>query len=262
MEHGSQKATGGGMRTLLLFALAASAWGQSRPFEVRHERALLDHPGRITFEDSGLLYEQVLTPKQQKKVAQGKKPPKLETARWDYQDIQQLWLSPDKLVVVTYKDRKWFLGVDKEFEFYLTAKDQSFTAVYERLKGKLDERFVAALADPAVAVDWEIPVKLLGAVQGSEGILQIGENRIVYQTGRKHQSRTWRLEDIENVSTSGPYQLTLTTHERAITHYGGWKGFNFQLKRKLDAGRFDRLWKRLNRDKGLEFLTSLQERKQ
>lgn len=250
------------MRSLLLFALAVSAWGQNLQFEVRHERALLDHPGRITVEDSGLLYEQVLTPKQQKKVAKGKKPPKLESARWDYQDIQQLWLSPDKLVVVTYKDRKWFLGVDKEFEFYLTAKDQSFTAAYERLKGKLDERFVAALADPAVAVDWEIPVKLLGALQGSEGVLQIGKDRIVYQTGRKRHSRTWRLEDIENVSTSGPYQLTLTTHERAITHYGGLKGFNFQLKRKLDTGRFERLWKRLNRDKGLEFLTSLQERKQ
>ncbi|MBX9600689.1 MAG: hypothetical protein K2X35_06790 [Bryobacteraceae bacterium] len=250
------------MTALLLFAIAASAWGQSLQFEVRHQRALLDHPGRITVDDGGLLYEQVLTPKQQKKVAKGKKPPKLESARWDYQDIQQLWLSPDKLVVVTYKDRKWFLGVDKEFEFYLTAKDQSFTAVYERLKGKLDERFVAALADPAVAVEWEIPVKLLGAVQGSEGVLQIGQDRIVYQTGRKHHSRTWRLEDIENVSTSGPYQLTLTTHERAITHYGGLKGFNFQLKRKLDTGRFERLWKRLNRDKGLEFLTSLQERKQ
>jgi hypothetical protein len=40
------------------------------------------------------------------------------------------------------------------------------------------------------------------------------------------------------------------------------KGFNFQLKQKLDEKRFDLLWKRLNRGKGLEFLTSIQERNQ
>ncbi len=246
------------MRMMLLFGFAASCWAQTLQFDVRHERALLDHPGRITIDERGLQYDQVLTPKQAGKVAKGKKPPRLESTRWDYQDIQQLWLSPDKLVILTYTDRKWLLGVDREFEFYTRVKDQSFTPAYDLLKAKLDQRFVAALADPAVSAAWVLPVKLLGTLQGSEGMLHIGEDHIVYQTGRKHQSRTWRFEDIENVSTSGPYQLTLTTHERAIAHYGGLKGFNFQLKVRLDAGRFEQLWKRLNRSRSLAFLTSLQ----
>ena len=248
------------MRGMLLFTLAATAWGQGLQFDVRHERALKDHPGRVTIDDLGVQYEQVLTAKQQAKATKGKKPPKLERARWDYHDIQQLWLSPEKLVILTYKDRKWFLGVDKEFEFYLTGKDQSLTGIYERLKSKLDQRFVAALADAQTLATWEMRVKLLGTIQGSEGVLQVGEERIVYKTDKKGGSRTWRLEDIENVSTSGPFQLTLTTHERAKTQYGSMKGFNFQLKQKLDQQRFDLLWRRLNRDKGLQFLTSIEER--
>ena len=65
---------------------------------------------------------------------------------------------------------------------------------------------------------------------------------------------------IENASTSDRYQLTLTTYERAKTHYGSMKGFNFQLKQPLDEKRFQMLWKRLNQDKGLQFLTSIEER--
>jgi len=242
--------------------LAATVWGQEFQFEVRHDRALKDHPGRVTFDVNGVAYQQVLTPKQQRKAAKGKKPPKLESVRWAYQDLQQLWLSPEKLVIVTYRDRKWFLGVDKEFEFFLTGKNQSVENAYEFLKDKLDQRFVAAVADAKNLAAWELPVKLLGAIQGSEGVLRVGGDRIVYKTEKKGQSRTWRLEDIENVSTSGPFQLTLTSYERAITHYGSMKCFNFQLKQRLEGKRVDLLWKRLNRDKGLEFLTSLQERNQ
>jgi hypothetical protein len=127
------------------------------------------------------------------------------------------------------------------------------------LKDRLDQRFVAALADEQVAALWEIPVKLQGTLQGSEGMLQVGPDRIVYRTDSKDQSRTWRYQDIENVSTSGPFQLTITTYERAKTHYGTLKGFNFQLKQRLDDKRYQILWKRLNREKGLQFLTSPQE---
>src|SRR5512138_289204 len=123
MEHRSQKATVRFVRLAVALGLAAMAWGQDLKFDVRHERALRDHPGRLTLDQRGVEYQQVYTAKQQAKIAKGKKPPKLESARWEYQDLQELWLSPEKLVVVTYTDRKWFLGVDKEFEFYIAGKD-------------------------------------------------------------------------------------------------------------------------------------------
>jgi hypothetical protein len=74
--------------------------------------------------------------------------PKLKSERWEYQDIQQLWISPQKIVIVTYTDRGWLLGVDREFEFHLTGEGQSFNAAHGFLKGKLNRRFIAALADP------------------------------------------------------------------------------------------------------------------
>jgi len=169
-----------------------------------------------------------------------------------YQDIQELKLADDKLTLVSYKDRKWRLGVDKQYQFTLTP-GQDFHEAYALLKDKLDQRFVAALADDQVQPLWQIPVKLLGRVTGSEGVLEVGVDRIVYKTAAKDQSRTWRYGDIENISSSGPFQLTLTTYERAKLHYGNLKGFNFQLKQTLDEARFNLLWRRLN-------LTSVQER--
>ena len=260
MEHRSQKTKLRIVSLAVALSLAATARSQDLRFDVRHERALKDRLGRVTLDDRGVRYEQVLNVKQQSRVAKGKKPPELERARWDYRDIQQLWISPEKLVILTYTDRKWLLGADREFEFDLTGKGQSFTAAYEFLKGKLDQRFVAAMPDPAIDVVWEMPVKLLGTLRGSEGVLQAGADRIVYKTDRKAQSRTWRYRDVENAATSGPFQLTLTTYERAGTHYSSLKGFNFQLKEALDEKRFDFLWRRINQAKGLEFLTSIQER--
>jgi hypothetical protein len=217
-------------------------------FTVRHERLLRDHRGTLTADAAGISYQQV-DPK-------GKKAPqKLARARWEYVDLQQVWVSQDKLVLVTYQDRKWLFGADREFEFYLP-KGESFAALARLLEAKLDRRFVSALAGDPGAAFWEVPVRLMGPFQGSEGVLKAGATRIVYETKRRRQSRTWRLEDIVNASMQDPYQLTLTTHERSLTHYGAQKGFNFQLKQPLDERRFDALWKRLNARSGLELLRS------
>ena len=258
MEHRSQKAHRYlGLLVALLAIMPAGAAEIS--FEVRHQRALKDHAGVLTIGEKGVSYQQVLPEGKRKKNS--KKPPKLEAVQFDYQDIQEIWVSPDKLVLVTYQDRKWLLGIDKEFEFFLP-KGQSFERAYTMLKDKLDRRFVAALADAQPGLLWELPVKLLGKIQGSDGVLQVGPDRIVFRTDRPRQSRTWRYQDIENVSTSDRYQLTLTTYERAKSQYGSRRGFNFQLKQPLDEQRFDALWKRLNQDKGLHFLTSIEERNQ
>jgi hypothetical protein len=255
MEHRSQKTSRlVGLFVALLGIIPAGA--AELTYEVRHHRALKNHAGVLTIGEKGVAYRQVLP--EGKRKANPKKTAKLESVQFDYQDIQELWVSSDRLRLVTYKDRKWLLGVDKEFEFFLP-KGQSFDSAYAMLKDKLDRRFVAAVADSQPVMLWELPVKLLGAIQGSEGVLQVGQDRIVYKTDRPRQSRTWRYQDIENISTSDRYQLTLTTYEHARTSYGSMKGFNFQLKQPLDQKRFDALWKRLNQDKGLQFLTVIEE---
>ncbi len=165
--------------------------------------------------------------------------------RWAYRDIQQLLIEPDMVRVVTYQDVAWKLGADREFKFRL-APDQPLAAIQSFLLTRLDQRLVAGLAEEGVKPLWEIPVKLLGRIRGSEGTLLVAEDRIVYRTARKGAARTWRYADIENISSSGPFQLTITTYERAKSHYGNYKGFNFQLKQALEESRYNDLWRRLN----------------
>ena len=80
--------------------------------------------------------------------------------------------------------------------------------------------------------------------------------RIVYETKKRDASRTWRYRDIDNISSSDPYQLTITTFERAKLQYGSRKGFNFQLKQPLEEKRFRMVWRKLNAGQGLELLTA------
>lgn len=209
------------------------------------------NPGALTITDKGVSFEE--------SYAEKKKPKHPHAWTWAYQDIQQLEIAPREVRVLTYKDNRWKLGADREYRFDLLPSEDSFAGAYQLLKDRLDQRFVAALADKEIQALWVIPVKLQGRIQGSEGVLQVGADRIVYSTDKKDTSRTWRYEDIENISSSGPFQLTLTTYERATAHYGNLKGFNFQLKKRLDEKKYNALWRRLNQEKGLDLLTAYQE---
>lgn len=267
MEFRSQKTAYAAIITAL--ALAPALFGQQElRYDVEHNHSNWWHPvkaawwppvkpaddgsGSLVITEQGISYQETSKKKD-------KKPEDLHHGQWDYEDIQQLLVSPQKLTIVTYKDRKWLLGMDQEWEFRLPS-GETFNSAYNMLKNRLDQRFVAALAEREIAPLWQIPVKLLGRIRGSEGILQMAADRITYYTDAKDESRTWRLEDIENVSSSGPFQLTLTTYERAKSHYGNLKGFNFQLKRALNERQYNQLWRRVNQDKGLEFLRTYQER--
>ena len=220
------------------------AWhGHSRPPHIKRAGNM----GTLTITDSGVAFEET--------YKDGKKPKHPHAWRWDYQDIQQLKLAPKSLTVLTYRDNKWKLGADRAYKFDLVS-DKTFIDAFEFLKSRLDQRFVAEIPDRVSDVLWEIPVKHLLRFGGDEGVLQAGPNEIVYKSANKSDSRTWRYQDIENISSSGPFQLTLTTFERAKTHYGDLKGFNFELKQPLAEARYNDLWLRLNQSKGLKILNS------
>jgi hypothetical protein len=167
-------------------------------------------------------------------------------------------MGPTSLTVLTYQDNKWKLGADREYKFDLVS-DKTFEDPYQFLKGRLDQRFVTEIPDRISAVVWEIPVKHLLRFGGDEGVLQVGADEIVYKSERSTESRTWRFQDIENVSTSGPFQLTIVTFERAKTHYGELKSFNFELKQRLDEAHYNDVWLRLNQSKGLKVLSAYRE---
>jgi hypothetical protein len=211
-------------RIIAVLTLAAgAAWAAEIKFPVRHEHLRKGCAGTMTVDDKGIYFHGA----------------KDHVWSWEFQDIQELKLAADRIHLVSYWDNKWRLGADREFDF----SGKIPRELYAIWKDRLDGRFVAEMADPRVKPLWEIPAKHLGRITGSEGVLEVGEDRIVYKTDRKDDSRTWRLADIENISSAGPFDFTVTTRE---------KGFRFQLKQTLSAARYNELWRKLNDTKGRE----------
>lgn len=255
MEFRIEKRTGALLVGLALLSPAMLAQQEFR-YQAWHGHAGPPHikkagnMGALAITGSGISFEETY-----KDGTQRKHP---HAWRWAYQDIQQLKVSLKSLTVLTYKDDKWKLGADRQYEFDLVS-DKTFEDAYLFLKGRLDQRFVAEIPGRILNVMWEIPVKHLLRFGGDEGLLQVGADEIVYRSAKPGESRTWRYQDIESVSTSGPFQMTITTFERAKTHYGNLKGFDFELKERLEEARYNDLWLRLNQSKGLKILDSYRE---
>ena len=226
---------------LITLALAVSA--QDLRFEVRHDHLRKGGAGTLTLTAQGIAFEEAVPHRHP------------HAWKWAFQDIQQLTIAPRRLTVLTYIDNRWRAGADRTYRFDLLA-GEDFGKAWALLKGKLDQRLVAALPEPGGAALWRMPAKHLLRFGGEHGTLAARAEGLVFETDRRNQSRTWRWEDVENVSTSGPFQLTVTTFERARTHYGDLKGFNFQLKQRLETARYDDLWRRVHAAQGLPILKS------
>lgn len=163
---------------------------------------------------------------------------------WKYEDIRQLTLSPGSLRVLTYDDNRLLAGRDREY-FFDKLPPKLAEDWYPVFSARLDKRFVAALADPQIKPLWTLPAKMLHGPVGSQGTLEVGADSIVFRAGPGGESRTWRMSDIDNVSSSDSLDLSITTRERE---------FRFQLKRELDEANFQTLWQKVNRAHGLKIL--------
>jgi hypothetical protein len=210
-----------GARVIAMLALALPMWAQTSTYEVRQGTLRID-AGFIEFKERG-------------------KHPK-RSRRWSYDDIQELVLASNTLRIVSYENPRWGVGGVWEFDRLpaAVAKD-----CYPMFSKKLDRRFVAALADETVKAEWQIPVKLVHGRGGSQGVLTVGADSVVYKTAQPGESRTWHTAYLENVASSDPFDLTITTHERDC---------RFQLKQALPGARFDELWRRVNQANGLQIL--------
>jgi len=220
--------------------------------EARHDHWRKHCTGTLAFTAGGVSYEEAPSKKKDRDR---------HAWRWAYTDIQQLDIGAGRVSVLTYRDVTWKLGADRKLKF-MVADAAGLGQVYEFLKTRLDQRLVSRLAGDGFQPLWQLPVKRLGRIRGSEGALLVGADRIVYRTSRQGDSRTWGYEDIENISSASRFQLTITTFERDKFHYGNYKGFNFQLKEALDEARYDELWRRLNQSKGLKLIGSYRDKEE
>ena len=233
-----------GCLAALILSVPVTAQSEFR-YEARHEHWRRSGTGTLVIDSDSIRFEEA-SPKKKRKIP--------HDYQWRFADIQQIVMEPHRLSVLTYDDVRWKLGADRQHTFLLSG-DDSFANAYGSLKDRLDQRFVAAIPDESVAPLWQIAAKHELGRKGSQGVLTVGTDRIVYKTDNERDSRTWRFSDIENISTEGLFQLTLTTFERSRTHYGNRKVSNFQLKEALPERRFNELWLRLEQGRSHGILT-------
>ncbi|HEY1342104.1 MAG TPA: hypothetical protein VGF59_31565 [Bryobacteraceae bacterium] len=203
--------------------LAGAIAAQAAQFTVRHEHLRKGCQGTMTVDASGIAFEG----------------PKGHAFRWVYEEIQELQLSPRSVHILSYRDSKLKLGRDRAWEF---TGEIPAGELYALWRDKLDQRLIAELAAAPGAPLWSIPVKHLRSLAGSEGKLTVSDDAIVYESPK--DSRTWRYQDIQNISSSGPFDLTITTFERP------GKEFNFQLKQPITESRYNQLWLQIEKKNG------------
>lgn len=200
---------------MILVALLSAA--AALPAEIRFEARYKNRPGTITVDEHAISFQGV----------------KKYSWRWTYPDIDELKLGEHSIRVTA--------GRTYEFRGDIPA------AVYALWKDQLDQRFVAELADRGVEADWRIGAKRRIGRTTAGGMLEFGRDRIVFASSQPDDSRTWRISDIENISSSGPFELTIVTFERSRLDYGDRKQFNFRLKKALSEDRYNNLWLEINR---------------
>jgi hypothetical protein len=211
-------------RTASCVILAATL-ASAAQFTVRHEHLKGGCIGAMTVDETGVSFTGA----------------NKHAWSWKYEDIQQLRLAPESIYILTYKDSKLRLGKDRAYNFAgkIPAGD-----LYPLLKDRMDQRFVAEVGQAIVVCGlptFSLPVKHLRPITGSEGTLSFTANAIVYSTPTKAESRTWRYSDIDTIASSGPFQLTITTLEKA---------FNFQLKQPITEARYNALWLQIEKTNG------------
>lgn len=215
--------------------LAAWAQAETVTLAARHDHRKGSCAGSITVTAEGIEYREGPRDKPRKKP---------HRYTWTWADTQQATLSAKDLTVLTYEDRWLTLGADRQMRFALAPGTDLATA-NAALRQALGRKFVAALPAGGSAPLWTLPAKHLHGFRGTPGTLELRSDSISFRSSTL--SRTWTWDDLENVSSAGPYELTLTTYERSRLHYGGRRDFTFQLREPITPAQVDQLWRRVTR---------------
>ena len=81
----------------------------------------------------------------------------------------------------------------------------------------------------------------------SQGILEFGEETIVYRSDEPRNSRIWRYDELLSMGSTGPFQLRLGALQKTGGEYGEEKNYVFDLKRRMTSEEYDFVWEKINR---------------
>lgn len=203
--------------------------------ELRHDHVWKSGSGTLQVTPAGISWSEPQAPKHNR--------------TWRWEDIQQLELTAGAIRILTYEDARWRAYRDREYLLQGLPEGLA-TELADSLREHLREKFVSAIARNTGDAAWSIPVKLRQGLGGSEGELIFAPGVLVYRSPERDQSRTWPIGQIEMISSSGPYELTVLPHEQ-----NGWtrgrREFRFQLKRPIGDREYQHLWMSVQKTNGL-----------
>jgi hypothetical protein len=212
-----------------LFFAARPAMAQSHEFAVEHDHTSGACRGKL-----------IVTPERIEYRTEYKE----HSRKWLYTDLRQIKIiSPRRIELASYEDRKWRMGRDRVFEFKLL--EGEITPAISALLVERAARPVVTSVAPKTenAPAFEVPVKHLHRFGGCIGALKIYPDRVIYESqDMPSDSRFWRYGDIRNFSQSERFRFEIATFE---DKFGGPKTYNFQLREALPAQVYDYVWARV-----------------
>ena len=170
---------------------------------------------------------------------------KADVRRWNYVEIKQLQiLSPKRIVVLTYEDRGWLrFGADRSFDFELREGIVNPELIAFVL-AHTDRPVVTAVLPPVSQTPlFRQLVKHERHARGSDGVLLMYDDALVYGTEQGTATRYWRFRDIFAVLPLGRDRLQILVYEGGA---GEIRPFTFDLKSDMSDDFARALWARVN----------------
>ena len=209
-------------------------------YKVEQDRLIGHRDGELIISDTGVEYQAAKKEK--------------ENRTWSYSDIRLFEiLSPTKVRIWTYRDRKLRLGEDESLTFRIT-DGQVDPNVSKFIQERITRPFVTSFVHADEEGLAEMAVKHSHRFGGCEGILKIYSDKLEFQSKTGHDSRSWRWTDIRSVGRADVYRFDVETFEPQTG--ASSRSFNFVLKDQMPDNIYDLIWSRVYRPTPLTRVTT------
>ena len=217
------------MKLTLLLALTTMLGAAEVSLEVKWKRAVRsDRTGTLRIDTEGLAFQP------HAKNALGHK--------WSYADIQHIdRIDKAEVEIRSYEDSTWRMGRDRRYRFAVL-EGEFGGALYEQVASRIGKPATNRVTGAVSGAALELPVKHLKRWGSSEGVLYVGEERIVYASPSPKRSREWYVgRDVDAIWSSDPFRLEVHVFDGKDGYLRQPSVYRFALKRPLDRETYTRL---------------------
>lgn len=151
--------------------------------------------------------------------------------RWPFFQMRTARITPYRLVVSTYENRRWRWPGDRSYRFDLDR--QMPPSVAAGLAELVRKPVINADPVPPEHAFARIAARRRRLTGGTNGVLSFSREGIDYVSGRGTGGQSWRWADIQTLARPDPYHLTVSGYRET---------FDFELKEPMSRALFDRLW--------------------